>query len=289
MTRIRCSRVFLCAALLAFTVGAADPVKLDGTVVQGALLIGHAEPGSKVWHDGRRMPVAPDGRFLIGIPYNAPPFTEIKVESPKGEMGATSLLVAARRYEIEKIDNLPPSQVTPDAETLKRISTERVELEHALTARTTTPMFDRPFRWPVTGIVTGVYGSTRVLNGEPRSPHLGVDVTAAEGTPIVAPTEGVVALVADYFFTGNTVVIDHGYGLTSLYAHLSRVDVKPGDRVAQGGVIGLMGATGRATGPNLHWGVDLSGVALDPALLAGPMPKAKEPGSGDSGGPEKTQ
>ena len=179
--------------------------------------------------------------------------------------------------------------MTPDAETMKRISAERVELEHALTARTQTPMFDHPFRWPVVGIVTGTYGSTRILNGEPRSPHLGVDVTAAAGTPIVAPTEGVVALVADYFFTGNTVVIDHGYGLTSLYAHLSRVDVKTGDRVAQGDVIGLMGATGRATGPNLHWGVDLSGVALDPALLAGPMPKAKEPESGSAESPDKTE
>jgi len=281
--------MLFCALLLVFTVAAADPVKLDGAAVQGALLIGHAEPGSKVWHDGRRMPVAPDGRFLIGIPYNAASFTEIKVESPKGEVGSTSLLVTARRYEVEKIDNLPPAQVTPDAKTLKRISAERVELEHALTARTATPLFDHPFRWPVAGIVTGVYGSTRVLNGEPRSPHLGVDVTAAEGTPIVASTEGVVALVADYFFTGNTVVIDHGYGLTSLYAHLSRVDVKPGDPVAPGQVIGLMGTTGRATGPNLHWGVDLYGVALDPALLAGAMPKAKEPASGDSGNPEKKE
>lgn len=289
MTRFVCARVILGALLLAFTVAAADPVRLDGTPVQGALLIGHAEPGSKVWHDGRRAPVAPDGRFLIGIPYNAPPSTEIKVETPAGKMAATSLVVTARRYEVEKIDNLPPSQVTPDAETLKRISAERVELEYALTAPTATPMFDRPFRWPVTGIVTGTYGSSRILNGEPRAPHLGIDVTAPEGTPILAPTEGVVALVADYFFTGKTVVIDHGYGLTSLYAHLSRVDVKVGDHVAQGDVIGLMGATGRATGPNLHWGVDLAGVALDPVLLAGPMPKAKEPASGASGAPEKTE
>jgi murein DD-endopeptidase MepM/ murein hydrolase activator NlpD len=122
-----------------------------------------------------------------------------------------------------------------------------------------------------------------VLNGQPRAPHLGVDVTAPEGTPVVAPTDGVVVLIADQFLTGNTVMIDHGLGLTSVYAHLSRVDVAPGEPVSAGTQIGLMGRTGRATGPNLHWGVHLNGVAVDPALLAGPMPPAAEPNSGAGG------
>lgn len=282
--RLRMASAMVIALLLALP-AAADPLKLEGNALQGALMLGHAEPGSKVWQDGRRVRVAPDGRFLVGIPYNAGPFTEIKVERPTGEIGATSLPVTARRYEVEKIDNLPPAQVTPDAETMRRIAVERVELERALTAITDTPMFAKPFRWPVTGIVTGTYGSSRILNGEPRSPHLGVDIAGDAETPILAPTDGVVAFVADQFFTGNTVVIDHGYGLTSLYAHLARVDVRPGEHVAQGQVIGLMGATGRATAPNLHWGVDLDGVALDPALLAGPIPKAKSPGSDSAGNP----
>ncbi len=276
----------VCALLLA---APADPVKLEGNALQGALMVGHAEPGSKVWEDGRHLRVAPDGRFLLGFPYNAGPFTEIKIERPTGEIGATSLWIAARRYEVEKIDNLPPAQVTPDAETMNRITAERVEIERALTAITDTPMFDKPFRWPVTGIVTGTYGSSRILNGEPRSPHLGVDIAGDAGTPILTPTDGVVAFVADQFFTGNTVVIDHGYGLTSLYAHLARVDVRPGEHVVQGQVIGLMGATGRATAPNLHWGVDLDGVALDPALMAGPMPKAKSPGPDAAGDPSANE
>lgn len=271
---VRVVAAILCMLLFAVP-ATADPVKLEGAAVQGALLTGHAEPGSKVWQDGSRIRVAPDGRFLIGLAYNAGPYTEIEVESPKGEIGKTALMVGARQFAVQRIDNLPEAEVTPDAQTLKRIAAERAALDELLTARTETPMFDHPFRWPLTGIISGAYGSARVLNGEPRAPHLGVDIAADEGTPIAAPTEGVVALVADYFFTGNTVLIDHGYGLTSLYAHLSRVDVKAGDRIAPGQVIGLLGRTGRATGPNLHWGIDLNGVALDPALLAGPMPQAK--------------
>jgi murein DD-endopeptidase MepM/ murein hydrolase activator NlpD len=133
------------------------------------------------------------------------------------------------------------------------------------------------------GILSGLYGSARVLNGQPRAPHLGVDVSAPEGTPIVAPTDGVVVLIADQFLTGNTVMIDHGLGLTSVYAHLSRVDVAPGEQVKAGTQIGLMGKTGRATGPNLHWGVHLNGVAVDPELLAGPMPPAAPAPSGAGG------
>lgn len=276
MSRFLRGFLFAFALVCAAGVAAADPVKLDGTVIQGGLIVGHAVQGARVWQDGKELRIAPDGRFLVGFAHDAPPRSEIKIEESSGEAVVMPLTVAARQYEVEKIDNLPPAQVTPDAATLQRIATERSQVVAVLTRLSDTAMFEHPFAWPVTGIISGTYGSARILNGEPRSPHLGVDVAADAGMPILAPTEGVVVLVDDEFFTGNTVVLDHGYGLTSLYAHLSRVDVKPGDRVARGAQLGLMGKTGRATAPNLHWGVFLNGVALDPALLAGPMPQASK-------------
>ena len=125
------------------------------------------------------------------------------------------------------------------------------------------------------GPISGVYGSQRVLNGEPRAPHRGVDIAAPAGTPVGAMADGVVSLAApDMYFTGNTVMIDHGYGLHSVYAHLSRLLVKVGQTVRKGQPVGRVGATGRATGPHLHWGVYWFDRALDPALLVGPMPQS---------------
>ena len=264
--------VGLAMTVLFSSAGLAAPVKLDGPTVQGGLVIGYADPGSRVTQDGKEIQVAPDGRFLLGFAYNAPPASEIDIEQPDGESETIPITVASRQFATEKIDNLPPAQVTPGAEAMKRIAAEREEVTAVQTKPTATPLFIHPFIWPATGIISGTYGSARILNGEPRAPHMGVDVAAPEGTPVVAPTEGRVAFVADLFFTGNTVILDHGLGLTSLYAHLARVDVKVGDHLRQGDVIGALGATGRATAPNLHWGVHLDGVGLDPALLAGPMP-----------------
>jgi murein DD-endopeptidase MepM/ murein hydrolase activator NlpD len=272
----RCAMPTVGIALTALFSAAAvaAPVKLDGPTVQGGLVVGYAEPGSRVTQDGKEIEVAPDGRFLLGFAYDAAPASEIDIESTDGESVTIPITVASRQFATEKIDHLPPEQVTPDAEAMKRIAAEREEVTAVQTKPTATPLFTRPFIWSATGIISGTYGSARILNGEPRAPHMGVDVAAPEGTPVVAPTEGRVVFVADLFFTGNTVILDHGLGLTSLYAHLAHVDVKVGDHVRQGDVIGALGATGRATAPNLHWGVHLNGVGLDPALLAGPMPSA---------------
>ena len=269
----------LTLAVLFSATAIAAPVKLDGPTVQGGLVVGYAAPGSRVTQDGKEIPVAPDGRFLLGFAYNAPPASEIDIEQPDGESVTLPITVASRQFATEKIDHLPPDQVTPDAEAMKRIAAEREEVTAVQTKPTATPLFIHQFIWPAAGIISGTYGSARILNGEPRSPHMGVDVAAPEGTPIVAPTEGRVVFAADLFFTGNTVILDHGLGLTSLYAHLVRVDVKVGDQLRQGDVIGALGATGRATAPNLHWGVHLNGVGLDPALLAGPMPDKPMPGA----------
>ena len=255
----------------------AASANLEGPTVQGGLVVGYVDPGSRVTQDGKEIPVAPDGRFLLGFAYNAPPSSEIDIEQPDGESVTIPITVASRQFATEKIDHLPPGEVTPDAKAMKRIAAEREEVTAVQTKTTATPLFIHSFIWPATGIISGTYGSARILNGEPRAPHMGVDIAAPEGTPIVAPTEGRVVFVDDLFFTGETVILDHGLGLTSLYAHLARVDVKVGDTLRQGDAIGVLGATGRATAPNLHWGVHLNGVGLDPALLAGPMAGKSRP------------
>jgi murein DD-endopeptidase MepM/ murein hydrolase activator NlpD len=241
--------------------------------VQGGLVRGKTVPGARLAHDGRPVKVAADGRFIIGFGRDAGPRSRLEVGLPGAERMELALAVAQRRYEIQRIDGLPEAQVTPGPEVLARIRVERALISERRSRAGDTALFESGFVWPVTGVLSGVFGSQRVLSGEPRSPHLGVDIAAPEGTTVVAPTEGVVVLAHDgMFFTGRTVMIDHGHGLTSVYAHMSEVRVEEGNAVSPGTPIGAVGASGRATGAHLHWGVHLGGVGLDPALLAGPMP-----------------
>lgn len=249
------------------------PVVLDGPAIQGGLLVGRTAPGATLRLDGRPVKVAADGRFVIGFGRDAGPQATIEVDLAGAERRQRVLAVTQRHYQVQRIDGLPPAEVSPGPEALKRIRRESDLIKETRRRASQTPLFESPFTWPVTGILSGVYGSRRILNGEPRAPHLGVDIAAPEGTPVVAPSEGVVALVqGDMFFTGKTVMLDHGHGLTSVYAHMSTIAVHEGDRVAPGTRIGSVGMSGRATGPHLHWGVHLKGVGLDPALLAGDIP-----------------
>ena len=159
---------------------------------------------------------------------------------------------------------------------MKRIEEERRLIRQARDIRTLASDFAGGFIWPVTGPISGVYGSQRVFNGQPRDPHLGVDIAAARGTTVVAAADGTVSLAGpDLFFNGNAMILDHGLGLTTVYAHLDTFAVKQGERVKQGQAIGKVGATGRVTGPHLHWGANWAGVGVDPQLMVGPMPQAK--------------
>jgi murein DD-endopeptidase MepM/ murein hydrolase activator NlpD len=170
---------------------------------------------------------------------------------------------------------LPDRQVTPSAADLERIRNEAEQMTAARErAYENDELYlDGDFIWPVTGRITGVFGSQRILNGEPRRPHNGVDIAANTGTPIVAPAAGVVVFVhPDMYFNGATVILDHGHGLTSVYCHMHRIKVEPGQTIEQGQPIGEVGASGRATGPHLHWGVELLQNRIDPKLLVGAMP-----------------
>jgi murein DD-endopeptidase MepM/ murein hydrolase activator NlpD len=246
---------------------------LDGDFIQGGLLVGHADAGSKAALDGTDVKVYGDGRFLLGFGRDAAAKAMLKVTTAGGVVEARELAIAQRQYEIQRINNLPQNQVEPSEAELARIKTERERIAVAKQRQTPAAFFDEGFDWPVTGPISGVYGSQRVLNGQPRQPHFGVDVAASSGTPLKAPAGGVVSLAdPDLFFTGGTVMLDHGYGLTSIFAHQSKIEVKEGDKLAKGDVFGLLGGTGRVTGPHLHWGIYLGTIPLDPQLLVPPMP-----------------
>jgi Peptidase family M23 len=268
----------LIALLSATAPGLADPLTLDGAIEEGGLVRGRTVPGAAVTLDGRPVRVAPDGAFIFGFGRDAPAQAALDVALPDGTRLHRDLAVAQRQYEIQRIDGLPPNQVTPNAETLARIKREADLIKAARAVDSSLAFFEQPFRWPAEGPISGVYGSQRILNGEPRAPHMGLDIAAPRDTPVLAAAAGTVTLAErDLFFTGGTVIIDHGYGLATTYQHLGRVDVKAGQHVAAGEPIGLLGATGRVTGPHLHWALNWYDVRLDPALAITPMPQAAAP------------
>ncbi len=251
----------------------AGELVLDGDFGQGGLVHGQAVPGAEVTLAGRRVRVTGTGRFIFGFGRDAPPNAVIEVAWPDGKVEMRHLVVAKRDYKIQRIDGLPPKMVSPPEEVLARIRAENARIAQARAVDRAEPLFESGFVWPVQGPITGVFGSQRVLNGEPRRPHFGVDIAAPAGTPVVAPADGVVVIAdGDMYYTGGTVLIDHGHGLTSVYSHLKEVWVGEGARLHQGDAIGSVGATGRATGAHLDWRINWFDQRLDPALLVPPMP-----------------
>jgi murein DD-endopeptidase MepM/ murein hydrolase activator NlpD len=265
----------LLALALADAPARAAELGLEGDFLQGGLVFGQAAPGAVVTLDGRRVRVTDAGRFIFGFGRDAPPNAVLEVAWPDGNVETRRLAVAKRDYKIQRIDGLPPKMVTPPDEVLARIRAENARIAEARAVDRAEPLFESGFVWPVLGPISGVFGSQRVLNSEPRRPHYGVDVAAPPGTPVTAPAGGVVAIAhPDMYFTGGTVVLDHGHGLTSVYSHLQEVWAREGARLRQGDPIGSVGATGRATGPHLDWRINWFDQRLDPALLVPPMPEA---------------
>jgi murein DD-endopeptidase MepM/ murein hydrolase activator NlpD len=258
---------------------AAAEVQLHGPLTQGGLVAGQVAPGSRVEHDGRSVRVSPDGHFLIGFERDAPAVSELVVRAPDGGVTRRKLEVAARDYDIQRIDGLPPRKVTPKPEDLARIRADAAAVGKARRRDDARTDFLSGWQWPVIGRISGVYGSQRILNGEPKRPHFGVDIAAPAGTPVYAPADGVVSLLhPDMFYSGVTMLIDHGHGLSTAYLHLQRALVEEGQAVRKGQLIAEVGASGRATGPHLHWGMNLFGARLDPSLLVGPMPAQDQAG-----------
>jgi murein DD-endopeptidase MepM/ murein hydrolase activator NlpD len=261
--------------LLAGLGGARRAIATDigGHLTQGGLAFGRTASGSQVALDGESIRVAQDGRFLLGFGRDHPAQSTLTVRDAGGKEESRRLSIAQRTYDIQRIDGLPQEKVEPSPEDLKRIAAEQARLGAARARYSDQPHAFEGFDWPAIGPISGVYGSQRILNGQPRRPHFGVDVAAPVGTPLQAPAGGIVSLAdADLFFTGGTVMIDHGHGLSSIFAHMQSVSAKEGDKLAKGDIAGRLGATGRVTGPHLHWGMYLFDTPLDPQLLVPPMP-----------------
>lgn len=204
---------------------------------------------------------------LIAIPYHSNPGTENTIlgwSDRKGHHELTaSLKILSRRFKSEKLQ-VTPSRVTPTPKDVERIKREGEEVRAVYAASRPQRLWDEPFQRPLNGLVTSPYGTRRLLNGKLKSYHGGVDFRAATGTPIHAANTGIVGLAKNLFYSGNIVILDHGSGLFTTYAHLSHIDVTPGRLVEKGQVIGLAGATGRVSGPHLHWGIKVNGVNVNP-------------------------
>jgi len=246
---------------------------LEGRAVQGGLMTGRTEPGARVTLDGRPVRVSADGVFVFGFTRDFAPQATLSVAGPDGSVERRVLDVARRDYDIQRIDGLPKKMVTPPDDVLARIRREIAEVKAARAHDTDAPMFLTGWQWPAVGPISGVYGSQRVLNGEPRRPHFGIDIAVPRGTPVLAPADGIVRMaVTDHYFTGGTIILDHGHGLTSAFLHMDTVTVAVGDKVTRGAPMGTVGSTGRSTGPHLDWRINWFEQRLDPALIAGPMP-----------------
>lgn len=253
--------------------GWANDLELSGSLTQGGLITGHTGPGARVELDGRPLRVSPEGVFVFGFGRDAAPAARLEVIYPDGGREVRIMEVTPRTYEVQRIDGLPPGKVTPPPEVLERIRREIALVARVRSRDTDRPYFLSGFRWPVIGRISGVYGSQRILNGEPRQPHYGIDIAVPTGTAVEAPAAGVVTLVhPDMYFSGGTLIIDHGHGLSSSFLHLQDIHVQEGQAVEQGDTIATVGATGRVTGPHLDWRINWFEQRLDPALVVPPMP-----------------
>jgi len=246
---------------------------LTGSIEQGGLASGIVPSGTvRLDFDGAPVGFAADGRFLIAFDRDHAPDATLLAQIADGSRRVRTIVVRPHRWSIESLPTLQQG-TTPTPEFLARRKIELDQIGAARAAQSASTGWRQHFIWPATGRISGVFGSQRIYAGQPGAYHAGVDIARPTGTPIVAPADGVVILAAASPFTleGNLLMIDHGMGLNSAFLHLSRIDVKPGQIVRQGQPIGLVGMTGRATGPHLHWAIKWRDARIDPAPLAGPM------------------
>lgn len=279
MIRILARLLLVIVSIFVVSAASAGSLTLDGRMVQGGMVVGRTDPGTVVKFQGKPIRVSPEGVFVIGFHRDAKPKASVVLQFPDGSRRTEALDIKPRKYNIQRIDGLPPKMVTPPKTVLDRIKRENRLIKKARAEDSAVPHFLRGWQWPAKGRISGVYGSQRILNGKPRRPHYGVDIAAPVGTPVVAPSDGIVRLAeGDLYYTGGTIILDHGHGLSSAFLHMQRVTVKPGQMVKQGEKIGTLGSTGRSTGPHLDWRMNLFGARLDPQLLVPPMtPPKKNP------------
>lgn len=261
------------------SVAVAEPLELKGQWQQGGIIFGKVARGYELQLDGRRVRTTEGGEFVFGLGADAPRQVTLAVRDAAGRTEERTYDVKQRKYNEQRVNGVEQKHVTPPPELLARIERENELTRKARLLDDERRDFLQDFIWPLSGPITGVYGSRRVFNGVPRSPHYGLDIAAPTGTRVVAPAAGLITLAEpDLFYSGGTLILDHGHGLSSTFIHLSKILVAVGDRVEQGQAIAEVGATGRVTGPHLDWRMNWFDVRLDPALLMEGKPmQAKSP------------
>lgn len=257
----------------AASVTANDRVVFPAQVSQGALVFGKVAPGSQVRYAGRKLRVSPYGTVVFGVGRDETGPLNVLVETASGRTDTVRIAVTPRDWPVESVKGVPPKTVNPPPEIAARIKREQALVTAARVRDDDRTDFAQTFIWPVQGRISGRFGNARIyISTDGRvqsgSGHSGMDIAVPTGTPVKAPAAGVVTFAApDLYLTGGTLLLDHGYGVSSNFLHLSRIDVKAGDRIEQGQVIGAAGATGRATGPHLHWGMNWFNTRIDPLLV----------------------
>jgi murein DD-endopeptidase MepM/ murein hydrolase activator NlpD len=266
------NRILLAALLfmplVARAAAADNRVIFPASTAQGSMVIGKVAPGSEVHYGGRTLRVTAYGTVGFGVGRDEKGPLTVEVKRPGGSSESVRITVTPRDWPIERVNGLPPKTVDPPPEIAARIAREQAAVSAARERDDDRTDFTESFIRPVEGRISGRFGNQRIYNGKPRSAHSGMDIAAPKGTPVKAPASGVVSFAnADLYLTGGTIVIDHGFGFSSNFLHLSRLDVKVGDRIAQGQIIGAVGASGRASGAHLHWGMNWFDVRIDPQLV----------------------
>jgi len=258
---------------LALVIPAQACLDVPARALPGALVTVQVEPGHSVTLNGEHLDVDAEGWIAFGLDRDASGALLLRHHDAKGALLCKQqVAVSVREYDIQFVEGVPQETVTPPPEVLERIRREAQLLSRARAQRLARSDYRSAFQWPLEGRISGVYGSQRVYNGTPGRPHYGVDVAAPTGTPIRAPAAGIVTLAhPDMFYSGGTIILDHGYGVSSAFLHLSRVLVEEGAEIRPGDIIGEVGATGRATGPHLDWRMNWRDRRIDPALLVPPM------------------
>ena len=261
----------LCLSSLLFavpTISVAENVRLNGTYSQGGLVLGKADNIKSVKLDQKSIPFNENGYFLLGFGRDHPAESLLTVTFNDDKQSIQTLNISAQDYDIQRINVLEQKKVTPDPEITKRIIADNEEVKRVRQNLSKSEGFLHGFNLPADGKITGVFGSQRILNGEPRNPHKGVDIAAPIGTHIYADADGIISFAKeDMYLMGNGVMIDHGSGLQSIFIHMDKILVSEGQAVKKGDIIGHIGQTGRATGPHVHWGISLFDTALDPLLI----------------------
>ena len=241
----------------------------NGKFVQGGIVIGQNKLAKKVFFNKKIIQISKDGYFMFGFGRDYKSSSTLKIiKDSKDDILEYNFNIEKSIYKIEKINGLPNKMVTPEPEFYKKINEDRTLIKNSMNEKYFVDKFPLTFIKPTEGRISGIYGSQRILNGVKKNPHGGLDIAAPEGTPIKTMSDGKVLLAAKgLYYTGNIVIIDHGYELKSMYIHMKDINIKKGDLVKQGQIIGTVGSTGRSTGPHLHWNVYWNKIRVNPEIL----------------------